>query len=379
MDYEVLKLIWWVLIGVLLIGFAITDGFDMGAGALLPFVGKNDSERRITINALGPHWDGNQVWFITAGGAIFAAWPVVYAVAFSGFYWAMLLVLFALFFRPVGFEYRSKVKDPRWRTAWDWGLFAGSFVPALVFGVAFGNLLQGVPFKLDSLMYSYYEGNFFQLLNPFAILCGVVSVAMLMMHGANYLQLRTEGNVNGRARKASVIAGLVTIVTFVLAGLWLSWGIDGYVIERIGDVNSALNITTDKSVAVQSGGWLANYDAFPLLWLAPIVGIAGALLSVLLAGKQKAGWAFFFSSLAIAGIIMTAGGSMFPFVMPSSLVPNDSLTMWDVVSSHKTLGIMFGVAVVFVPIVLAYTFWCYYKMWGRVTAEHIERNSVGSY
>jgi len=150
LDYESLKLIWWVLVGVLLIGFAVTDGFDLGAAALMPFVGKTDSERRVVINTIAPHWDGNQVWLITAGGALFAAWPLVYAAAFSGFYWAMLLVLFALFVRPVGFDYRSKLTDPRWRQSWDWGLFVGGVVPSLVFGVAFGNLLLGVPFELDS-------------------------------------------------------------------------------------------------------------------------------------------------------------------------------------------------------------------------------------
>ncbi|ROQ22654.1 cytochrome bd-I ubiquinol oxidase subunit 2 apoprotein [Gallaecimonas pentaromativorans] len=378
MDYEVLKVIWWVLIGVLLIGFAITDGFDMGAGALMPFVGKTDTERRIALNVLAPHWDGNQVWFITAGGAIFAAWPVVYSVAFSGFYWAMLLVLFALFFRPVGFEYRSKIKDPRWRSAWDWGIFAGSSIPALVFGVAFGNLLQGVPFKLDSLMYSTYTGNFFQLLNPFAILCGVVSVAMLMLHGGNYLHLRTEGAVADRARKYAGIAGVVSIVGFILAGLWLNFGIDGYVITKMGDPNAALNVL-DKTVEVKSGAWFANYEAVPALWLAPILGILCTLLSVLLGLKGRAGLAFVLSSLACAGVIFTAGGSMFPFVMPSSLDPASSLTMWDVVSSHKTMGIMFAVACIFVPIILLYTTWCYYKMWGKVNAQHIENNPVGSY
>ncbi len=378
MDYEVLKVIWWVLIGVLLIGFAIADGFDMGAGILMPFVGKKDTERRIAINALGPHWDGNQVWFITAGGAIFAAWPVVYSVAFSGFYWAMLLVLFALFFRPVGFEYRSKVKDSRWRTAWDWGIFAGSFVPALVFGVAFGNLFQGVPFKLDSLMYSNYTGNFFQLLNPFAILCGVVSVAMLVLQGGNYLHLRTTGDVAERARKYSAIGGVVAVVAFILAGVWLKAGIDGFVLTKMGDPNAALDVL-HKTVEVKPGAWFNNYAAVPALWIAPLLGVVGTLLSVLVGLKGRAGIAFILSSLAIAGIIFTAGGSLFPFVMPSSIDPASSLTMWDVVSSHKTLGIMFVAACIFVPLILIYTSWCYYKMWGKVTEEHIEKNPVGSY
>src|SRR5487761_2662828 len=191
-DYATLKVIWWLFVGVLLIGFSVTDGFDLGVGALLPFLGKNDEERRVIINSVGATWDGNQVWFITAGGALFAAWPLVYATAFSGFYIALILTLFALFFRPVGFDYRSKVADARWRSAWDWGLFAGGFVPALIFGVAFGNLLQGVPFSFDNDLRVTSSGSFWQLLNPFGLLAGVVSLAMLVMHGAVYLQIRTE-------------------------------------------------------------------------------------------------------------------------------------------------------------------------------------------
>lgn len=151
-DYEILRVIWWALIGVLFIGFAVTDGFDMGVGALLPIIGKDDTERRIMVNTIAPHWDGNQVWLITAGGALFAAWPMVYAVSFSGFYVAMMLVLFALYTRPVGFDYRSKIENPKWRKSWDWALFCGGFIPPLIIGVAFGNLLQGVPFNFDEFL-----------------------------------------------------------------------------------------------------------------------------------------------------------------------------------------------------------------------------------
>ena len=186
-DYVTLKFIWWLLVGVLLVGFAIMDGHDMGVGTLLPFVGKNDDERRALLNSIGPHWEGNQVWFITAGGALFAAWPLVYAAAFSGFYFAMLAVLWALFFRPVGFDYRSKVSDPRWRQFWDWGIFTGSAVPALVFGVAVGNVIQGVPFHFEESMMPVYTGSFWALFNPFALLAGVVSLAMMVCHGANFL------------------------------------------------------------------------------------------------------------------------------------------------------------------------------------------------
>ena len=179
-DYEVLRFIWWLLVGVLLIGFAVTDGFDMGVGMLTRFLGRNDTERRIMINSIAPHWDGNQVWLITAGGALFAAWPMVYAAAFSGFYVAMILVLASLFFRPVGFDYRSKIEETRWRNMWDWGIFIGSFVPPLVIGVAFGNLLQGVPFNVDEYLRLYYTGNFFQLLNPFGLLAGVLDEGIQM-------------------------------------------------------------------------------------------------------------------------------------------------------------------------------------------------------
>lgn len=181
-DYEVLRFIWWLLIGVLLIGFAVTDGFDMGVGMLTRFLGRNDTERRIMINSIAPHWDGNGVADHRRRRAV-RCWPMVYAAAFSGFYVAMILVLASLFFRPVGFDYRSKIEDTRWRNMWDWGIFIGSFVPPLVIGVAFGNLLQGVPFHVDEYMRLFYTGNFFQLLNPFGLLAGVVSVAMIITGG----------------------------------------------------------------------------------------------------------------------------------------------------------------------------------------------------
>lgn len=229
LTFVALKLIWWVLVGVLLIGFAIMDGHDMGVGTLLPFVGKGDTERRVVINTIAPHWDGNQVWFITGGGAIFAAWPFVYATAFSGFYWAMLAVLWALFFRPVGFDYRSKIENPTWRQTWDIGLFIGGFVPPVIFGVAFGNLLQGVPFHFDDTLMPYYTGTFWGLLNPFALLCGLVSSAMITFHGAVYLMLRTEKEIYDRARTAASIFGPLALILFALAGVWLAYGgIGGY-------------------------------------------------------------------------------------------------------------------------------------------------------
>ena len=378
LTYELMRFIWWLLIGILCIGFAITDGFDMGVGVLSRILGRTDTERRVMINSIAPHWDGNQVWLITAGGALFAAWPTVYAAAFSGFYVAMILVLASLFFRPVGFDYRSKIEDPRWRGMWDWAIFIGSFVPPLVIGVAFGNLLQGVPFHMDSDLRLFYTGNFFQLLNPFGLLAGIVSLMMFLTQGATYLQMRTVGELHLRARITAQITALVMMVCFVLAGVWVVYGIDGYVVTSALDHNGASNPLV-KEVSRQAGAWMVNFNNDPILWAIPALGVVLPLLTILCSRLEKGAWAFIFSSLTMACVILTAGVAMFPFVMPSSTVPNVSLTMWDATSTLLTLKVMTVAAVIFVPTILAYTTWCYYKMFGRVTKEQIESNSNSLY
>jgi len=368
-DYSTLKIIWWLLVGVLLVGFAIMDGHDMGVGTLLPFVGRSDLERRVVINTVGPHWDGNQVWFITGGGAIFAAWPLVYATAFSGFYWAMLVVLWALFFRPVGFDYRSKIHNATWRSTWDWGLFVGGAVPPLIFGVAFGNLLQGVPFQFDVYLVSTYTGSFWQLLNPFALLTGVVSSAMITLQGGSYLAHRTEGVIQARAIKGAIGAAVLMVLAFVAAGFWLQ-AIDGYRITSV--INpSDLPDPMAKTVVREAGAWMANYGRQPLMWALPVLGVLGAAMAALLLAMRKTLSAFVASSLAVVGVIGTAGASMFPFVMPSSSMPSASLTVWDSVSSHMTLGIMFWATMVFMPLIVVYTSWAYSVMRGKVTAAHV--------
>ena len=377
-DYETLKIIWWLLVGVLLVGFAIMDGHDMGVSTLLPFVGRSDTERRVIINTVGPHWDGNQVWFITGGGAIFAAWPLVYATAFSGFYWAMLAVLWALFFRPVGFDYRSKIHDARWRSTWDWGLFVGGAVPPLIFGVAFGNLLQGVPFHFDEYLVSYYTGSFWGLLNPFALVCGVVSTAMITFHGANYLAHRTEGVIQQRAIAASTLFGLLFIASFSVAGVWLYFGIDGYVITSAVD-GGALANPLAKSVSREAGAWLANYAHAPATIALPLVAYLGALAGIVLARGKHTLTAFVASALCLTGVIGTAGASMFPFVMPSSSDLNSSLTVWDSVSSHLTLSIMFWATLIFMPLIIVYTSWAYSVMAGKVTAGYVKENEHSAY
>jgi cytochrome d ubiquinol oxidase subunit II len=377
-DYETLRFIWWLLVGVLLLGFAIMDGHDMGVGTLLPFVGRSDVERRVIINTVGPHWDGNQVWFITAGGAIFAAWPMVYAAAFSGFYWAMMAALWALFFRPVGFDYRSKINNPTWRSAWDWGLFVGGAVPPIIFGVAFGNLLLGVPFHFDDTLRSFYTGTFFELLNPFALLAGVVSLCMITFHGANYLMIRTEGVVYERARRAALIFGVLLLVTFSLAGVWVMSSIKGYVITS-GALPEAASNPLAKTVAVEAGAWMRNYGTYPLTMLLPGACYFGAVLGILFAWSKRPVLAFVGSSVAALGVIGTAGAAMFPFILPSSSNPQSSLTVWDATSSHLTLGLMLGATLIFMPLIVLYTSWAYKVMSGKVTAEYIEANDRSTY
>ncbi len=377
LDYPTLKIIWWLLVGVLLVGFAIMDGHDMGVGSLLPFVGRSDLERRVVINTVGPHWDGNQVWFITGGGAIFAAWPLVYATAFSGFYWAMLVVLWALFFRPVGFDYRSKIYNAAWRSTWDWGLFVGGSVPPLIFGVAFGNLLQGVPFQFDNYLVSTYTGSFWQLLNPFALLAGVVSGAMITMHGGVYLSHRTEGVIQARAIRGAVGAAVLMVLAFVAAGVWLQ-SIDGYRITSVVNA-AALPDPMGKTVVREAGAWMSNYGRQPWLWALPALGVLGALLAAVLLHLRRTLTAFISSSLALVGVIGTAGASMFPFVMPSSSMPNASLTIWDSVSSHRTLGIMFWATLIFIPLIVFYTGWAYRVMRGKVTAAYVLEHEHAAY
>jgi cytochrome d ubiquinol oxidase subunit II len=377
-DYETVRFIWWALIGVLLIGFTVTDGFDMGVGVLLPFMGKDDTERRIMINTIAPHWDGNQVWLVTAAGALFAAWPMVYAVAFSGFYVAMMLVLFALFLRPVGFDYRSKIEDPRWRKSWDRAIFVGSVVPPFVIGVAFGNLLQGVPFDFDQYLRATYHGGFFGLLNPLGILSGLLAVSMIVMQGSTWLQMKTQGELRVRATRSATWSAVALLVLFSAAGLWVAFGLEGYQITSALSHAGPSNPTT-KTVVLATGAWLGNYELYPFTMAFPVLGLMMSLGVIAASQFNRSGFAFFASSLTQVGVILTFGAALFPFVMPSSLAPNMSLTMWDATASEMSLTVMTFVAMLFIPIILAYTSWTYYKMRGRLSREYIEQNKTSLY
>jgi len=377
-DYETLKVIWWVLISVLLIGFVITEGFDMGVGTLVPVIGKSDDERRMMINSIAPHWEGNQVWLVLAAGAIFAAWPAVYATAFSGFYIAMMLTLFALFLRPVGFDYRSKIADPRWRKSWDWGIFVGSTVPPIIIGVAFGNLLQGVPFTLDEFLRADYQGSFFALLNPFALLVGVFTLCLFLLQGSTWLQMKVEGQLRERARLVTMIAAPLATILFALAGLWLANGIDGFVITSAIDTNGASNPLL-KTAVIAEGAWLNNYSEYPITMLAPIVGLLFPLIALLASLFKRGALAFTAGSIAQFGVLLTCGVSMFPFIMPSSINPSHSFTIWDAASSEVTLTVMTIAAMIFLPIILFYTGFAYFKMFGRIGKEYMAKYRNSAY
>jgi cytochrome bd ubiquinol oxidase subunit II len=377
-DYEILRVIWWLLLGVVLIGFAITDGFDLGVATILHRVARTDSERRIVINTIGPTWESNQVWFILGGGAIFAAWPILYAVSFSGFYIAMFLVLLALILRPVGFKYRSKLQHPIWRKTWDFALFLGGFVPALIFGVALGNVLQGVPFHFDPDLRVFYTGSFLGLLNPFAILCGLVSVMMLVMHGGVFLAIKTEDIIRRRAICYVHLAVILLILFFIVAGLWIAFAIPGYHLTSPVPFDGPSN-PLHKTVITQIGGWLSNYQQMPWTIIAPVIAIIGAIFAALLVNRKNSTPAFVMSSMSLFGVISTVGLSMFPFILPSSSMPDQSLLVWDASSSQLTLFTMLIAAVIFIPIILFYTSWVYRVLSGKVTDKTISQDDKTAY
>ncbi len=378
LDYTTLRLIWWGLVGVLLIGFAILDGYTLGTLALLPFVARKDDERRAVINTVSATWEGNQVWFILGGGAVFAAWPFVYAVSFSGFYLAMFLVLMALILRPVGFKYRSKRAGKAWRRNWDYALFIGGLVPSLVFGVAIGNVLSGAPFSLDSdLRATYHDtflGGLLGLFTPFTLLCGLMSVAMLALQGATWTSLKLEkGALRDRAITFGIWAGIATIVLFLVGHLFIRFGGLGYHIDVAVPSNGPSN-PTHAEVVRKAGAWLENYAAHPWMWIAPALGLLGPLAAVLSLRAKADPWAFIASSLGVFGTISTVGLSMFPIILPSSIDAHSSLMVWTASSSQLTLFIMLICTVIFLPLILLYTAWVYKVLFGRIQVSSLKSN-----
>jgi len=370
-DYETLRLIWWLLLGVLLIGFAIMDGFDLGVAALLRVLTHDDDERRALIETVEPVWEGNQVWIILGAGAVFAAWPLLYAASFSGFYFAILLVLLSFILRPVGFGFRNKLADPRWRNMWDWVLTISGTIPALIFGVAFGNLFLGVPFRYDETLRMTYEGGLIGLLRPFALLAGIVSLTMLLMHGAAYASMKADEIIAARAARLLAWLAPAYAASYALAGIWLAFGIRGYSITSVIVFDGPSN-PLRKEVAI-GGGWLADGPLGTWACVAGAVALIAALAVPLLARRTHHGRAFIASAIAIAGTILSAGFALFPFLLPSSLDPHSSLTVWDASSSRTTLGLMLIATLIFLPIVVAYTSWVYHVLRGRVSLAHVKQ------
>jgi len=338
MSHEVLQVIWYLLIGVLIAGYAILDGFDLGVGVLSPFVAKNDRERRLLLNAIGPFWDGNEVWLLTAGGALFAAFPHVYATVFSGFYLALMLVLFALIVRAVSFEFRSKIEDAGWRKAWDGAFFVASLLPALLTGVALGNVLRGVP--VDAQM--EYAGTFFTLLNPFSLLVGLTGLAMFVTHGALWLSMKTDGEVAARARKwgkGAWLAWIVLIVSTTLVGIF--------------DVPAAF----------------ANYAQTPLAWLIPALAVVFLVLTRVNLNRGQSGRAFLFSALSIASLIGVVGAANFPYMLRARPAAEYGLTIYMASASKNTLTAMLVIALIGIPLVIAYTIYVYRVFRGKARVE----------
>ena len=335
-----LNILWFILIAVLYTGFFILEGFDFGVGMLLPFVAKEDNERRAVINTIGPHWDANEVWLITAGGATFAAFPHWYATLFSGFYVALFLLLVGLIIRGVAFEFRSKDDSPRWRSTWDWALFTGSFLGALLFGVAFANLTRGLP--IDETM--TYTGGFWYLLNPYSLLGGLFSVALFLLHGSLFLSLKTTDALQARVEKLTAKLWIAAIVLAVLMFGASFVFVDGFA-GRLG-----------------------------IALIVPILGLAALAVSYFFSRQEKFGWAFVMTVAAIALTMVTHFVSLFPNVMLSTTDPAFSLTVYSASSSVYTLRLMSIVALIFLPILLGYQAWTYWTFRKRVTADpqHLE-------
>ncbi len=339
MSHETLQIIWYVLIAILWIGFFFLEGFDFGVGMLLPFLGKKDEERRAIINTIGPVWDGNEVWLLTAGGATFAAFPHWYASMFSGFYLALFLLLVGLILRGISFEYRSKSPNPTWRNRFDWMIAIGSFLASLLLGAAFANLLRGVPIDAEG---NYTTANGIMtvlgLLNPFGILGGLTTVAVFLLHGANFLGLKLEGQLKNRADELSkklwiaAVALYLTLTVFTyISGYW-----------QRGLVNPGI---------------------------IPITAVVTLLVAGYFINQKRDGWAFIMVALNIVLTQVTFFSIMFPNVMISSLNPNWNLTIYNASSSQYTLTVMSIVALIFVPIVLAYQGWTYWMFRKRVTTD----------
>ena len=330
-------LVWFILLAVLWTGYLVLEGFDFGVGMLMPFVGRNNKERRVALNTIGPLWDGNEVWLLTAGGATFAAFPEWYATMFSGFYIPLFLILLALIVRAVAIEYRGKINSEVWRKRWDLAIIISAWIPSILWGVAFANLVRGV--NLDEN--HQYSGTFFDLLNPFALLGGVVTLLLFLSHGAIFLGLKSDGVVRERAEK---MARQFSLYAIVAAGAWAVWG----------------------QIAYSNNAWT---------WAAVAVAAVGLVATWVATGLKKFGWAFIANAIAIAAAVVFIFGALYPEVMPAINDPANSLTIDNASSTDYTLKVMTWVAVIFTPVVLAYQAWSYWVFRKRLHVDHIPEHN----
>lgn len=375
-----LQVYWFFAIGAVLIIYACTAGFDFGTTIMLPFF-KKEQDRRVMLNVIAPTWDGNQTWLVFGGGAIFVIWPMVYASIFSGFYAAMMFILWSFFLRPPGMDYRSKINKYGWRRMWDWGLFISSFFPVILFGVALGNFLHGVPIHFDDIfLRPYYEGNFWGLLNLPGCFCGTVALLMVLMHATTLQYRRTEGGLKEKFKKLFYIFSVLFLCLFTITGLIIGFAVKGYVL-----VHSPVNPTEhilDNMVTMQRGAWILSYAQYPWKVVAPIVAYFAVFAAMIMMRISRGTLAFWFSCLAVAGTVATAGTALFPFVVPSSLHPNQSITIWNGTSDFYTLGALFFVSLVLLTVILIYKIYVYRAVWHRkstLTIQDIEKEEHMSY
>ena len=374
LEFSILKIVWWMIVGVILMVYASTAGFDLGVTLIMPFLRK-EVDRRVALNASAPTWDGNQTWIVFAGGALFVVWPLVYSTAFSGMYFAMFAIVWGFFLRPPGYDYRSKIDSALWRRFWDWGLFTSSLIPVFIFGLAFGNCFHGYPFYFDTItMRSFYVGGFGSLLNPIGIYCGIMALLMTIMHGFAYLARRTENPLRQTARVGHVISTLLTLAMFITAGFFVAH-MPGYILES--SPVDPRNVPFDNVVSIKNGAWLESLNVYEWKRFAPGMMIVGALLSLWANYFRWYATCFWGSAMCVSGIIATAGATLFPFLMPSSIKPNQSITVWNGVSTQYALNTMLYVGIVILLIILAYKIFAYWSVWHdkkTVSREDVAEN-----
>ncbi len=380
LDYTLLKLIWWGIIGCIFILYSTTAGFDYGVTLIMPFL-RSEDNRRLALAASMPTWDGNLTWIVFAGGALFVVWPVVYATAFSGLYFAFFVVLWTMYFRPPGFDYRDRIDNPIWRRCWDFGLFISSLVPVAVFGIGMGNCFLGFPFHFDPFtMRDTYTGSFSDLFTGFTVLCAVVSLCMIVMHGSAYLQRRVEGALQNTARKLHLIFALLTFVFFTIALILVSMKMPGY--HLISSPPHPTVTPLDNVVKFEPLGW-ANSFADNSWKIYPLMLTYAAFIITLWSSFLRAYATCFWSSACfIGGMICAAGSTLFPFIMASSTYPNQSLTVFNATSSEYSLRIMLYVGVVLFVVILCYKIFAYYTVWHKkpsISLADLDSPAVGTY